>query len=97
MLVGGGAVQGCRANSTAQVIPLLLTLLIFLLLFLPKPLPLLPLPLLLLLMLLPLLLFALRQVHFRDFKSVGGGAPAAAVAQRCTNTLNIRKFSISGG
>ena len=91
MLVGGGAVQGCRANSTAQVIPLLLSLLnLLLLLFLPEPLP-----LLLLLLLLPLLLFALRQVHFRDFESVGGGAPAAAVAQRCTNTLNIR--SISGG
>ena len=39
MLVGGGAVQGCRANSTAQVIPLLLSLLnLLLLLFLPEPL-----------------------------------------------------------
>ena len=90
MLVGGGAVQGCRANSTAQVIPLLLPLLILLLLllFVPEPLP------LLLLLLLPpllMLLFALRQVHFRDFMSVGGGAPAAAVAQPAPKRAASRK------
>ena len=87
MLVGGGAVQGCRANSTAQVIPLLLPLLILLLLlFVPEPLP------LLLLLLLPLLLFALRQVHFRDFMSVGGGAPAAAVAQPAPKSQRVALY-----